>query len=158
MDLHEPALSSPQEISAAKASNAFKILRKPAIAEDTAIYFNAVKNFPGVFAARAFKRLGFGGLLKKIEGKARGAKFVTCVAYCDSPRTPPRVFTGVCRGRVLRAPVPTGVRGMRFPYERIFKPCGSSKPLCQMTDREKSRISHRSKALAKFAAWFKQRR
>lgn len=155
IELNEPSLDSPREIAACKARNAFAVIRRPVIAEDTAIYFNAVKNFPGVFAARAFKRLGFTGLLRKIEGRARGAKFVTCVAYCDSIEREARVFTGICRGRILRSPVKIGVRGMKFPYERIFRPCGSRKPLCLMSAVEKARNSHRAKALKKFARWFK---
>ena len=157
MDLHEPSSGSSKDIAAAKARNAFRQIRAPVIAEDTAVYFNAVGDFPGIYAARVFKRLGFKGLLAKLEGRPRGATFVTCVAYCDSFKRKPKVFSGTCWGRIARKPERTGKRGMRFPYERIFISSETGKLLCRMTSAEKAKVSHRAKALKKFAAWFKPR-
>ncbi|MFH1107008.1 MAG: non-canonical purine NTP pyrophosphatase [Candidatus Micrarchaeota archaeon] len=158
IELHEPSVNDQRKVAQAKAAAAFKALGCPALAEDTAVYFNATPGYPGLGTAREFRRLGFKGLLARIRGKARGARFVTMVAYCDSKKSVPKVFIGVLRGRLAARPKRTGRRGMRFPYERIFRPCNSGKLLCEMTAAEKMRISHRSKAFAKFAAWFKSRR
>ncbi|MFH1200146.1 MAG: non-canonical purine NTP pyrophosphatase [Candidatus Micrarchaeota archaeon] len=157
LDLNEPDLLDQRAIAQAKAQTAFLKLRRPAIAEDTAVYFNATPGYPGVRASREFTRLGFDGLLAKVKGNGRGARFVTMVAYCDSPDSKPMVFAGVLHGRIAQIPKSTGNRGMKFPYERIFRPCGQQKMLCEMSAAHKARISHRSKALARFAKWFKSR-
>src|SRR3989338_1739465 len=59
ISLLEPDFESLREISEHKALDAFRKLDKPAIVEDTGIYFSAYKNFPGQYAKRMFLSLGF---------------------------------------------------------------------------------------------------
>ncbi|MBU1197400.1 non-canonical purine NTP pyrophosphatase [Candidatus Micrarchaeota archaeon] len=152
MHLNEPRLESPEAVALAKARYAHQRLHVPIIAEDTSIYFKAYPLFPGLYAAYAYDALGLEGLLKLLNGKPRGALFKTAVAYVDDYRE--KTFIGTCMGRISRAASLHGVRGLRFPYERLFIPNGRKKLLSEMSAKEKAEISHRRKALEKFANWF----
>ena len=47
--------------SAALFPQAYKILKKPLITDDTAIYFEGYPGFPGTFTKFVFQGLGFSG-------------------------------------------------------------------------------------------------
>jgi len=144
-----------KKIAEMKARDAFRVLEKQVIVEDTGIYFSALKNFPGVLAKREFIKIGFNGLLKKIKGKTRSAKFVTIVAYFDGVTM--RTFTGTCFGRLTEEIDWIGYKKRpKFPYEAIFVPNGGIRRFSQMSRKEKAIYSHRAKAVYKFAHWFKR--
>jgi XTP/dITP diphosphohydrolase len=63
---------------------------------------------------------------------------------------PVKLFEGVVRGRIVE---PRGDGG--FGYDPIFEHNG--KTLAEMTTDEKNAISHRGRALAKFAEWYPER-
>ncbi|MFH0949354.1 MAG: non-canonical purine NTP pyrophosphatase [Candidatus Aenigmatarchaeota archaeon] len=138
------------EIVVNKAKQAYKKLKKPLIVDDTGVYFTAYKNFPGPYPKRIFNRLGFAGLLKKLDRKQRGAFFKTIICYIDKNGFKP--FDGVMRGKITKN-VHEGKRDS-LPYERIFISTGYKEPVCKMSIEKKSKISHRAKAVRKFAKWF----
>jgi non-canonical purine NTP pyrophosphatase (RdgB/HAM1 family) len=84
------------------AENAARILikkfKKPLIAEDTGIFFEAYKDFPGRNSKVIFNKLGLNGILKKLENKNRRAYFKTAIGYANEKKT--RIFVGYCRGEI----------------------------------------------------------
>jgi XTP/dITP diphosphohydrolase len=58
---------------------------------------------------------------------------------------PPKLFDGVCEGRILFAP--RGQNG--FGYDPLFVPAGFEQSFAELGDEEKNRLSHRAKALEK---------
>ncbi len=147
--LEEPELSL-EETARAKAGQAFRALGKPLISEDTGVFFEAFNNFPGSQAKRVWEEIGFEGLLKKIEGKSRRARFETLICFTRDGREF-RVFRGVLRGTI-----DTKVNNPEkdvLPYEKIFIPDGMECTVSALPRSEKNRFSHRAKAAEKLAEW-----
>ena len=130
-----------------KAKDAFSKLKKPLIVDDTGLFFKAYENFPGAFPKKVFTELGFEGLLKKLEGKSRNAQFKTLICYTDGKIK--KFFEGDLNGRISEKVFVGGHESL--PYDRIFIPEGYSVPFCLISDTEKNKISHRAKAVEKFA-------
>ena len=130
-----------EDVVTNKAKDTYKKIKKPLITEDTAIYFNAYRDFPGLYAKRIFHSLWYEGLLKLLEGKNRNAKFVTCICLADRGKY--RVFKGTWNGRIDRK---VNRASNVMAYERLFIPKGYSTALCRIPRDEKNVKSHRAKA------------
>ena len=77
----------------------------------------------------------------------RSAGFTTAIAFADDAGI--RVFTGTLPGTITTAP--RGSNG--FGYDPIFA-LPDGRTLAELTLEEKSRLSHRAKALSSFKDWF----
>jgi len=111
------------------------------IVDDTGLFIDALKGFPGVWSAYAQKTIGNKGILKLMEGvEDRGAEFRCCIG-CDlnGERT---VVTGVCRGYITDSE--RGTDG--FGFDPIFSPDGKL-TFAEMPIDEKNGISHRGNAV-----------
>ncbi|WP_404421780.1 RdgB/HAM1 family non-canonical purine NTP pyrophosphatase [Nibricoccus sp. IMCC34717] len=83
------------------------------------------------------------------EGK-RGARFL-CLLLLLSPGGDERLFHGECAGRLTFEP--RGGKG--FGYDPILVPAGFDQTFAELGDDVKNRISHRARAFAGFAAWWR---
>ena len=153
VDVVEQKLPTEKEVSIAKALSSLKILNKPVLVEDTGIYFDAYKDFPGPNAKVVMNGVGREGVLKLLEGKPRGAKFVTSFAFA-TPKMHPIAFVGECRGRIAEKISPI----ISFAYDAIFIPDGETRTFSEMTKEEKEQYSHRAKALNEFLKWYAETR
>ena len=112
----------------------------PFIIEDSGLHIDALGGFPGVYSAYVFRTVGNPGILKLLHGIAnRKASFKSVVGLYDDR---PRVFEGVCCGRI--APAERGPNG--FGYDPIFIPQEKDTTFGEMTTEEKNTYSHRGKA------------
>jgi len=145
LKINEPKLNSIQKIAESKAKQAFKKIGKALIAEDTGIYFTALKNFPGTEPKRQFEELGFEGILKKLKGKKRNAFFITVICFTDGKTT--KTFIGKLKGRITEK-VFLEKKDV-LAYEKIFVPQGKKKVLAFFSRKNKNRFSHRAKATKK---------
>ena len=59
--VNESDFETLEESAEDKARKAFQMLKKPIIVEDTGVYFQAYKNFPGLYPKRMYLSLGFKG-------------------------------------------------------------------------------------------------
>ncbi len=133
-----------------KAMSIKKEIDMAVIADDSGLFVESIGGEPGVHSARyslnhddaANRRK----LLDNLENiKDRRAYFKTVLIYIDE-NYQEYYFEGVCEGEIT-----TEERGENgFGYDSIFIPNGYNKTFAEMTDEEKNRISHRSKALEKF--------
>jgi XTP/dITP diphosphohydrolase len=122
----------------------------PFFLDDSGLFVEALKGFPGVYSAYAYKTLGIRGILKLLEGvENRRAYFKSIVAYWDGKV---HLFTGKVEGEITMEPHGRG----GFGFDPIFKPSGFERTFAEMTTEEKNRISHRGRALAAFAEWLKE--
>ena len=138
------------EIAKEKAAYAFSQVKEPLIVDDTAFSIDVLHGFPGPFAAYVFNKLGNEGILKLMEGvENRRAHFETAIAYADSSGI--RVFRGTISGNLV---APRGREG--FGYDPIFEYQGRT--LAEFSIEEKSRISHRARALANLREWLQSGR
>jgi XTP/dITP diphosphohydrolase len=135
------------EIAREKARYAYGRLNIPLIVDDTGFFIDALHGFPGPYAAYVLNSVGNVGILKLMEGILdRNARFTTGIAYADERVI--EVFTGTLEGVI--ALYPRGKNG--FGYDPIFEM--GTKTLAEHSMEEKSRISHRSRALSAFRDWF----
>lgn len=145
----EQKLKTEKEVAIAKALSALKILNKPVLVEDTGIYFEAYKDFPGPNAKVVFEGIGADGILKILEGKKREATFVTAFAYA-TPSMHPVAFIGECKGRIAEKKSEI----IDFAYDTLFIPEGETRTFSEMKKEEKEKHSHRAKALEEFLKWY----
>jgi len=139
------------EIARGKAAYAYGQLKIPLVVDDTGLFIDALKGFPGPYAAYVLNAVGNAGILKLMEGLPdRSARFTTAIAFADEGGV--HVFKGTIEGRITQAPRGGG----GFGYDPIFDAGG--KTLAELSIVEKSRISHRARALAAFHDWFMQER
>ncbi|WP_332897250.1 RdgB/HAM1 family non-canonical purine NTP pyrophosphatase [Haladaptatus sp. CMSO5] len=118
----------------------------PLIVDDTGLFIDTLGGFPGPYSAYVEDTVGVERVWKLTElEENRRARFRTIVAYYDGERA--ETFEGSIRGRIV---APRGDDG--FGYDPIFEHNGVT--LAEMDIDQKNSISHRGRALAKFAEWF----
>ncbi|HXL50274.1 MAG TPA: XTP/dITP diphosphatase [Candidatus Limnocylindrales bacterium] len=124
------------------------------VVEDSGLFIEALKGFPGPFSSYVYKTIGLKGILSLMhDQRKRNAYFQTSIAVA-STNVPPRVFTGTVRGSVSRE-----IRGTAgFGYDPIFIPEGFRETFGQTRADFKNKTSHRARAFLKFANWYNQSR
>ena len=147
-----------RDIAQTSAQDAFRRCRLPVIVEDAGLFIEALRGFPGPYAAYVYKTINNKGLLKLMESvDDRKAKFQSTIAYCDSYSGAPVCFKGEAAGKITTEER-RGNGKSGFGFDPIFKPSGSEKTFAEMTIEEKNGFSHRAKAFCKFAEWYKKLR
>jgi XTP/dITP diphosphohydrolase len=128
---------------------------RPAIADDTGLFINALDGRPGVWSARyAGEHATYADNVDKalreladVPDEERRARFrtVIAVAYPDGSSW---WVEGTLAGVMVRAP--RGEHG--FGYDPIFVPDdGDGRTLAEFSAEEKNALSHRGRALRAFA-------
>lgn len=121
------------------------------LVEDSGLFIDALRGFPGPFSSYVYETIGLEGVLGLLEGRRRGAYFQTSIAV-GSASLQPRTFTGTVRGSISRKIV--GSAG--FGYDPIFIPKGFRETFGQTSREFKNSHSHRARAFLKFAKWYKR--
>ncbi|MFH1056682.1 MAG: non-canonical purine NTP pyrophosphatase [Candidatus Micrarchaeota archaeon] len=151
LELVEKKHLTHEELARAKAKDAFRKLGIPVVVEDTGLFVEGFKNYPGLRSRNVVENLGMGGFAKKCGG--RKAFFRTIAAYCDGRRV--MLFKGVCRGEIAEKPSRKSIA--HLPYLRVFIPNGFSKPVAGFSKRELEDFlhnwNHRSIAFKKLEIW-----
>lgn len=134
-----------------KASELFKLLKKPVLADDTGLFVNSLDGRPGVYSHRyanenpTYEENRHKLIEQLKDKKDRSAYFMTCICYIDESGND-YYFIGKIDGIITEAEC----GDYDFGYDKIFKPESSDKTFGQMTPMEKNNYSHRSIALEKF--------
>jgi XTP/dITP diphosphohydrolase len=151
-----PAIPEPHESSQTFWENArIKALayaeasELPTIAEDSGLEIDALGGVPGVYSARFLRPDAsyperFAELYRRLAPTRpvdRTARFVTALAMANRRELLFETETAV-EGRI--APTPAGTHG--FGYDPIFYYAPLGKTTAELTDAEKSAISHRARA------------
>jgi len=151
LDIPEHRSDDVGEIARGKAQYAYEQLKTPLMVDDTGLFIDALKGFPGPYAAFVLNTIGNTGILKLMDGvPGRSARFTTAIAFADDAGV--RVFKGTIEGHITHAPQGGG----GFGYDPIF--AAGEKTLAELSLEEKSRISHRARALTAFHEWFMHER
>ena len=135
-----------------KAKAICKAANLPAIADDSGLCVDALGGAPGVYSAR------YGGeglddkgrymlLLSSLRGAPTRAAHFTCAVACAFPNGDTLTAEGRCDGSIAYAPLGEG----GFGYDPVFLLPGTGKTFGQLTQEEKSAVSHRGRALKDFA-------
>ncbi len=135
-----------------KAKAICKEANLPAIADDSGLCVDALNEAPGVYSAR------YGGeglddkgrymlLLSSLRGAPTRAAHFACAVACAFPNGDTLTAEGRCDGSIAYAPLGEG----GFGYDPVFLLPGTGKTFGQLTQEEKSAVSHRGRALKDFA-------
>jgi XTP/dITP diphosphohydrolase len=144
-----------EEIAQASVIETFQRYGLPMVVEDAGLFVDALRGFPGPYAAYVYKTLGNKGLLRLMEKTdKRKAKFKSVVAYFSSQLKSPICFDGIVSGEIVHEEMKAGNK-MGFGFDPIFKPDNSDKTFAQMNVVEKCKRSHRAAAFRRFAEWYK---
>jgi XTP/dITP diphosphohydrolase len=118
--------------------------------DDSGLFIEALRGFPGVYSAYVYKTLGIDGILKLLDGLTdRRAHFESVVAYWDGEL---HLFSGRVDGEITTERHGSG----GFGFDPVFKPTGFERTFAEMTTEEKNEISHRGRALKAFSEWLKE--
>lgn len=141
-----------EENAILKAEAVSNALNRIVIADDSGLVIDALDGRPGIFSARyAGEAKNDEANLQKVlqemddvpESK-RQARFY-CALAVASPTKETFTVAGTCEGVILREK--RGAYG--FGYDPIFFALEQNKAMAELTPEEKSKISHRAKALKK---------
>jgi XTP/dITP diphosphohydrolase len=131
------------------------------LADDSGLEVDALNGAPGVHSAR-FAALDSGQpgnsstvenngkllrLLADVPPAKRTARFSCVLALV--PVGNPKLFEGVCEGRIIFSPRGKG----GFGYDPLFVPTGFDQTFAELGEEVKNQLSHRAKALAKLKRW-----
>jgi len=119
---------------------------RPIMIDDSGLFVDALKGFPGVYSSYVFRTVGCDGILRLMEGvRNRSAKFECCIGFLV-PGKEPHMSKGVAKGSI--AEKKAGTAG--FGYDPVFVPEGFTKTYAQIGIPQKNKISHRGRAIALF--------
>jgi len=186
-DYPELQTDSLAAVAAEGARAAYRHTGEAVIVDDSGLTIDAFDGFPGPYSSYVEDTLGIERLweLARREDE-QSAAFRGVVAYCDGERfeatpepvdterrgqdlgvderagatteqqvadegLPVRLFEGVVPGTVV---APRGEGG--FGYDPIFEYDGQT--FAEMDTEEKNAVSHRGRALARFAEWYDRER
>jgi XTP/dITP diphosphohydrolase len=134
-----------------KAQYIFDRYSIPCFADDTGLEVEALAGDPGVYSARyageqCSAEDNMTKLLRNLADKQnRNATFRTAVAFVTELEK--HLFEGQVEGKILETR--DGEKG--FGYDPIFQPLGYDLSFAQMPAEAKNKISHRGRAVRKFA-------
>ena len=143
----EPQGSDLEEIAKISAQLLAEEIREPFFLEDSGLFIEALKGFPGPYSSYVFKTIGNEGILKIMNGvEDRRAYFLAVIAFWDGEKV--LTFKGRVDGRIA-----TEMRGDKgFGFDPIFEYNG--KTFAEMGE-EKNEVSHRRQALESFFEYLK---
>lgn len=124
--------------------------REGVFIEDSGLFIEALRGFPGVYSSYVLRTIGNEGILRLLRGvDDRGARFESVVAYRG--RGEVKIFKGVVRGNIS-----PGIRGSAgFGYDPIFIPEGHARTFAEDYGVKK-KISHRVKSIKKLIRYLKE--
>ena len=171
-------------IAAHGAREAYRHVGDPVLVDDSGLFVDGFEGFPGPYTSYVQETLGVETVQRVAAAEIdapRRAAFRCVLAYCDGDEfaatpdpvdrgdrsaaaaagaaddadsgaaaddsLPVKLFHGSVRGRLVE---PRGDGG--FGYDPVFEHDGRT--LAEMDPAEKNAVSHRGRALAKFAEWF----
>jgi XTP/dITP diphosphohydrolase len=132
-----------------KSTTIHSLTGKNCFSEDTGLFVDALNGEPGVKSARYAGETKSAAdnvdklLAKMHEIDSNNARFRTIISLILNGEE--HQFEGVCEGQIIKER--RGSNG--FGYDPVFVPNGSTKTFAEMDLEEKSRYSHRKKAMEK---------
>lgn len=178
-DYAEIQSESMETIAAEGAREAYRELGEPVVVDDSGLFLHGFDGFPGPYSSYVEDKLGIETVWELAQTREdRTASFRCVMAYCDgeafeaSPDPvdkddraaaaasdvdatandglPVKLFVGTVRGEIV---APRGDGG--FGFDPIFEHDGST--FAELSSEAKNALSHRGRALAKFAEWYETR-
>ena len=125
----------PEEIARMSAEMLANKLGKTVVVEDSGLFIEVLKGFPGTCSAYIHKRIGLEGIIKLMKGiKNRNCIYKSAVAYCK-PGKKAISFLGEEKGKVAEK-----IKGhFGFGHDPTFIPEGSNKAYGEMKNYKEAK-------------------
>ena len=138
-----------------KSSFTARVIGFPALADDSGLVVPALDGAPGVHSARwagqnATDEEKCRKLLRELDGASDRKAAFECVISIAVPGGPALTYEGRCEGEIITAP--RGENG--FGYDPVFYYAPLKKTFAEIPREEKSRVSHRGRALMEMRSEF----
>lgn len=152
IDIPEP-YDTLEKNASAKSRTIYEMTGRDCFSEDTGLEVESLEGAPGVMSARyAGDEKSFDKNIVKLldelsshlDRKARFRAILSLIV--DGKET---LFEGICNGKIIHEP--RGSAG--FGYDPVFVPEGENRTFAEMSIQEKTRYSHRRKAMDKLVAF-----
>ena len=157
-DIDEPRSDDIKYISKYKVIEAYKLVKKPCISQDTGFWIDELNGFPKAYVHFCLETIGIKGILKLMEGKEnRNCKFTECLSYYDGENL--YQFMGEHPGVLSNEVLGNDSDKKWSDLWYIFKPQGYDVTLAQMTEEE--RVNRErfgcTDSMEEFAKWYKNK-
>ena len=153
MDTIEIQADTTEEVAKYSAKWASEQLKCDVLKNDSGLFIEGLKGFPGVYTKYADETIGEDGVLKLLDGvENRKAYFIEVLAYCEYGKEPV-TFTSYTYGTIAKEK--QGEYGWSWDF--IFIPEGSDKTLGCYPDDERFDFWGED-AYTKFAEYLKNRK
>lgn len=144
LDLDELQSLDHRAVAEHKVYQAYKILKKPVLVDDSMLMFTAMGRLPGTYIKSFLDELGLEGMCR-LANSLDSQEAVAIVSYALYDGKVSHVFEGKMRGRI--APEPRGTGGHGF--DSIFINDGHTETRVELSQKERDLASARYKALQK---------
>jgi len=143
-DLDEIQTVDGKKVIYKKAEEAYKLLKRPLLVEDTSLYFAAWNGLPGALVRWFLDTVGCEGICRTMnKERNRKAWSESAIAYHNGK------VIKIVSAR-LEGTIPLKPKGeYKFGWDPIFIPKGYKKTFAELGPNEKNKISSRKRALEK---------
>jgi len=139
------------EIATEGAKYVYSKIQKPVIVEDSGLFVESLKGFPGPYSRFVYEKIGCEGIMKLLSDVSdKSARFISAVGYADESGV--KVFEGQVKGILTENP--RGSEG--FGYDPIFIPLNYNKTFAEDVNY-KNKVSHRRMAFELLCSFLKNR-
>ncbi len=122
----------------------------PLIIDDSGLFVDELKGFPGVYSSYVMRTLGCEGILSLLDNSGfRKARFECVIGFLGEEKM---ILKGESVGYIAKKE--RGTSG--FGYDPIFRPEGSDLTFAEMRTKEKNKVSHRGRAMDKLLAYLEE--
>ena len=154
----EPQAPKVEGVARSKARQAFALLGKPLVIEDSGFSIDALAGFPGPYAKFVNETIGVEGLIRLMEGVKNRACHFTGVLVYVSETGEEHVFTHEERGTLAPAVDETPAEHSWSRLWNVFIPEGTDATINVLKSRKDSTAFdklHSNSDFCKFAKWLK---
>ncbi len=156
LSAEKPELRSddPCEIVKVAAKTFAEKLKKAVVVEDSGLFIEALKDFPGTCTKYVYERIGNNGILRLMKGvKNRRCRYKSAIGYCE-PGKEPVCFLGSEEGRIAERE--KGKNG--WGQDPIFIPKGSKGGKTYAETRKPGNVNEfRRRAIEELKRFLEQR-
>lgn len=148
VDLPEVQTVDQHAIALDKARQAWNLLKKPVMVDDTAIYFEKYPDFPGTMAKFIYKTIGLDGIFKLMEdGDHMYIRIVFVFMYEENS---PSIIEHTTHGTFTKSQR-LDLHRKDAPFDTVFIPEGVTETVDILLEQGKAEpYQYRMKALHKF--------
>jgi non-canonical purine NTP pyrophosphatase (RdgB/HAM1 family) len=161
LDIIEPQADSVAEIATSKAEQAFKILQKPLVVEDSGLYIDALYGLPGPYIKYMNTHLSLEQILDIMHGKEnRACYWVSTLAYADETGHITTFEDDTEKGTLAEEIHPDCHSDKaRSQFWKIYISGNSGKPLAALTEEEYAQhmeTMRQHSPFMRFTKWLEQ--